>query len=135
MPAAGGPPIQITRHGGAAAIESRDGFLYYSKHTTSPFSIWRVPVDCGSEVRIVDGLSYSINFAVGERGIYFVAFGDTGDKPSVDFFDLATGKRSTLVRLDKPFWFGMALAPGERSLLLSIVDSAGSNLMLVDRFQ
>jgi hypothetical protein len=29
----------------------------------------------------------------------------------------------------------MALAPGERSLLLSMVDSAGSNLMLVDRFQ
>ena len=134
MPAAGGPPIQITRNGGAAAIESGDGFLYYSNHTASPSSIWRVPVDGGSEVRIVDGLSYSINFAVGERGLYFVAIGDTADKPSLDFFDVATGQRSTLVRLDKPFWFGMALAPGERSLLLSLVDSAGSNLMLVDRF-
>jgi hypothetical protein len=53
----------------------------------------------------------------------------------VDFFDFATGKRSTLVRLDKPFWFGMTLSRDERSLVFSLVDSASSNLMLVDRFQ
>ena len=135
MPAAGGAPAQITRQGGAAAVESGDGFLYYAKGPASPSSIWRVPVNGGAEVHVVDGLSYSINFAVGERGLYFVAFGDTGDKPSVDFFDFATGKRSTLVRLDKPFWFGMTLSPDERSLVFSLVDSAGSNVMLVDRFQ
>ena len=135
MPAAGGAPTQITRQGGAAAIESRDGFLYYSKDAASPSSIWRVPVDGGTEVRIVDGLSYSINFAVGERGLYFVAIGETGDKASVDFFDFATGQRSTYVRLDKRFWFGMTLSPDERSLVFPLVDSAGSNLMLVDRFR
>ena len=53
----------------------------------------------------------------------------------MDYFDFATGKRSTLVRLDKPFWFGMTLSPDERSLVFPLVDSAGSNLMLVDRFQ
>ena len=135
MPAAGGAPAQITRQGGAAAVESGDGFLYYAKDARSPSSIWRVPVNGGAEVHVVDGLSYSINFAVGERGLYFVAVGDTGDKTSVDFFDFATGKRSTLVGLDKPFWFGMTLSPDERSLVFSLVDSAGSNVMLVDRFQ
>jgi hypothetical protein len=29
---------------------------------------------------------------------------------------------------------GMALAPDQRSILFSTVDSAGSNLMLVDQF-
>jgi Tol biopolymer transport system component/DNA-binding winged helix-turn-helix (wHTH) protein len=135
MPAAGGAPAQITWQGGAAAVESGDGFLYYAKEQTSPSSIWRVPVNSGAEVHVVDGLSYSINFAVGERGLYFVAVGDTDNKPSVDFFDFATGKRSTLVRLDKPHWFGMTLSPDERSLVFSLVDSAGSNVMLVDRFQ
>ncbi len=133
MPAAGGAPAQITREGGSAAVESGDGFLYYAKESTTPSSIWRVPVNGGAEVHVVDGLSYSINFAVGTRGLYFVA-GGTGDKPSVDFFDFATAKRSTLVRLDKPFWFGMTLSPDERSLVFPLVDSAGSNLMLVDRF-
>ena len=135
MPAAGGEPTQITRQGGLAAIESRDGFLYYSKDAATPSSIWRVPVDGGAEVPVVDGLSYSNNFAVGERGLYFVAVGDTEEKPSVDFFDVATGKRSRLVRLDKPSWFGMTLSPDERSLVFPMVDSAGSNLMLVQRFQ
>ena len=135
MPAAGGAPAQITRQGGTAAIESGDGFLYYAKGGGSPSSIWRVPVTGGAEVHVVDGLSYNINFAVGKRGLYFVAVADTGDKPSVDFFDFATGKRSTLARLDKPFWFGMTLSPDERSLVFPLVDSAGSNVMLVDRFQ
>jgi len=135
MPAGGGAPTQITRHGGVAPIESRDGFLYYSKVSSAPTSIWRVPSSGGAEVHIVDGLSYSLNFAVGERGLYFVAIGETPDKPSVDFFDFATGKRSTLVRLDKPFWFGMALSPDERSLVFPMVDSAGSNLMVVDKFR
>ena len=80
-------------------------------------------------------MSYSINFAVGERGLYFVAVGDTGDKPSMDFLDFATGQRATLARLDKPYWFGMTLSPDGRSLVFPLVDSAGSNLMLVDRFR
>ena len=98
MPAVGGAPTQITQQGGTAATESRDGFLYYAKEARSPTAIWRVPVDGGAEVHVVDGLSYSLNFAVGERGLYFVAVGDTGDKPSMDFLDFATGKRATLVQ-------------------------------------
>jgi Tol biopolymer transport system component/DNA-binding winged helix-turn-helix (wHTH) protein len=135
MPAAGGPPTQITRQGGTAAIESRDGFLYYAKDTRSPTSIWRVPVDGGAEVPVVDGLSYSTNFALTERGLYFVGVGDTPDKVSVDFFDVATRQRSTLVRLDKPFWFGVTLSPDKRTLVFPLVESAGSNLMLVDKFR
>lgn len=135
MPAAGGAASQVTRQGGLAAIESRDGFLYYSKDGSSPTSIWRVPVDGGAEVRVVDGLSYSLNFAMSARGLYFVALNDTPDRPSVDFFDFSTRQRSTLVRLDKRFWFGITLSTDERSLVFPLVDTAGSNLMLVDRFR
>ncbi len=135
MPAAGGAPEQKTLQGGAAAVESGDGFLYYAKGGNTPSAIWRVPVKGGTEVPVVDGLTYSINFAVGERGLYFVAVGETSDTPSVDFFDFATGKRSTLARLDKPFWFGMTLSPDERSLVFSLLDSGGSNVMLVDKVQ
>ena len=101
----------------------------------SPRSIWRVPVDGGAEVSVVDGLSDNLNFAVGGRGLYFVALNDPPDRPSVDFFDFSTRRRSTLVRLDKSFWLGMTLSPDERSLVFPLVDSAGSNLMLVDKFR
>ena len=117
MPAAGGAASQITRQGGLAAIESHDGVLYYSKDGASPTSIWRVPVDGGAEVPVVDGLSYSLNFAVSARGLYFIAMNDTPDRPSVDFLDFSTRQRSTLLRLDKRFWFGMTLSPDERSLV------------------
>jgi Tol biopolymer transport system component len=133
MPAAGGAASQVTRQGGLAAMESHDGYLYYSKHASSPTSIWRTPIGGGAEVPVVDGLSYSLNFAVSARGLYFVAQHDPRDGPSVDFLDFRSGQRSTLVQLDKSFWFGLALSPDERSLVFPL--SAGSNLMLVDRFR
>jgi Tol biopolymer transport system component len=134
MPANGGVPTRVTWHGGIAATESRDGFLYYSKDADArlPTSIWRVPVNGGAEEHVVDGLSYSLNFAVAERGIYFVASAEASDKSSIDFFDFATSRRTTLVHFDKPFWWGMSLSPDEKSLLFPVVDRAGSDLMLVD---
>jgi hypothetical protein len=93
-----------------------------------------VPVEGGAEERVVDGLSYSLNFVVAERGVYFVAVGDAPHKTSIDFFEFATGSRTTLVDLQRPFWYGMALSP-DGKLLFSLVNSAGSNLMLVDDFR
>ena len=117
------------------AAESPDRrYLYYAKDFSSPSSIWRVPVDGGREERIVDGLSYSLNFVVGDRGLFFLAAGDARDKTSIDFFEFATGSRTTIVHLEKPWWYGIALSP-DGKLLFSLVNSAGSNLMLVDNFR
>ena len=67
--------------------------------------------------------------------LYFIAVGENGDTASIDFVDFSSQKRSTVARLDKPFWYGLALSSDERSPLFTMVDSAGSNLMLVDRFR
>ena len=134
MRAGGGPPIRVTRGGGVAATESPDGkFLYYGKHAASPSAIWRVPTAGGEETLVADGLSYSSNFAVGDRGLYFVAVGDASHKTSIDFFEFSTGRRTTLATIGKPWWFGVALSRDKQSLLYSVIESAGSNLMLVDR--
>ena len=133
MTAEGGGKTQLTQQGGTAASESPDRtFVYCAKDTSSPSSIWRVPVGGGAEERVVDGLSYSNNFVVADRGLYFIAVGDTADRPSIDFFDFATKTRTTIVRLDKAWWYGMALSPDKQSLLFSLIDSTGSNLMVVD---
>jgi len=135
MPATRGEPVQITRLGGSTATESPDArYLYYAKYETSPSAIWRVPTEGGKEEPVVDGLSYTLNFVVAARGIYFLARGGERHQTTLDLFDFASGKRSTLAGVGKPFWWGMALSPDEKSLLFSVVDSAGSNLMLVDRF-
>lgn len=143
--AAGGPPMRITRQGGLAATESPDGrVLYYAKQPSSPTSIWQVPVGGGEEKLVIDGLSHSLNFVVADSGLYFLAVADArpGAPPSglggprqttsIDFFEYATGKRTTLFVVGKQFWVGMALFPDQRSLLYSVQDSAGANLMLVE---
>jgi Tol biopolymer transport system component len=136
MPAAGGPLLQITKNGGRAACESPDGkWVYYAKGDYLSTEIWKVRPGGGEETKVVDGLSYSSNFAVVEKGIYFVAIHGTPDKTSIDFFDFVTGKVQSIVALGKPWGYGMAISPDERSILFSMVDHAGSNLMLVENFR
>jgi Tol biopolymer transport system component len=135
MPANGGAAVRITEQGGTTATESPDGrFLYYAKEG-SPSSIWRVPAGGGEERFVAGDLSYPLNFVVGDHGLYFLAQGDKPRSTSIDFFEFATGKRSSLLQVGKPYFVGMALSPDERSLLDSVIDNAGSNLMLVDGFR
>ncbi len=136
MPASGGEHVQITQQGGLTATESPDGrFLYYAKRGNPPNSIWRVPVAGGEEVSVVDGLSYSANFVVADRGIYFVAVGQSPEHTSIDFVEYGTGVRTTIVKLGKLAWYGAALSPDQRTLLYSTIERVGSNLMLIDGFR
>ena len=146
--AAGGAAVRITQHGGVTATESPDGrFLYYAKQGNSQTSIWQVPVAGGEEKLVVEGLSHSLNFVVADRGLYFLAVSDPrpgsaapglqgpGQTRSIDFFEFSTGKRTTLFVVKKQSWVGMALFPDQRSLLFSVLESAGANLMLVEGFR
>lgn len=147
MAAAGGPAVRVTQHGGHTATESTDRRVLYYARGASPAAIWQVPVDGGEEKLVVSGLSNSLNFVVADRGLFFLAVGpavagpaaqvlDRARQPtSIDFFEFATGKRTTLFVVGKQAWVGMALSPDQRSLLYSVVDSAGANLMLVEKFQ
>lgn len=132
--AGGGPAVQVTRQGGAAAFESADGrWLYYAKDTRPTTSIWRVPVDGGEETKVLDFLSYNFNFAVTAKGIYLLAARKV--PPTIEFFDFATRKTTVLYTLDRPFWFGFALAPDEGSILFSKLDRRSSDLMVVENLR
>jgi len=154
MPAGGGAPVPVTKQGGRGPTESPDGgWLYYAKGTASPFSIWRVPVWGGEETLVVEGLSDPENFVVASRGIYFLAvgqspeqmsrvtgspwtwFGSRSSDTSIDFVESGTGRRTTIVKVGKLWWYGAALAPDERTMLFATIDSMGSNLMLVNGFR
>ena len=134
MPAGGGTAIQVTRGGGLAATESSDGaWVYYAKDLSWSTKIWRVSTAGGQEVPVADRLTYTQNFAVGDRGLYLVAVGDTPGQLSIDFVEFSTGKRTTLAAIRKPFWFGVALSHDQQSFLYTTVESAGSNLVVVDK--
>ena len=136
MAAAGGPAVRVTSGGGMTATESIDGrFLYYAKGAIAPNTIWRVALAGGKEEPVVDGLSDSTNFAVAERGLYFLAAGGSQRTTSIDFFDFATRTRTTILSVGKRGWYGMAVSPDQRTPLYATIDSQDSNLVLVDGFK
>jgi DNA-binding winged helix-turn-helix (wHTH) protein len=107
VPAQGGQPVQVTRRGGFAAIESYDGrTIYYAKTRFEDPEIWQVPVGGGAETLVSPVLRPGIwaNWAVTEKGVLFLS-SQGGESHLLEFFDFATRAIQPIGSLDKPsFW-------------------------------
>ena len=134
VPASGGDATQVTRDGGNAAKESPDGrFIYYTRAGDGMFSLWRMPASGGQSIKVLEGIARETDFAVVEKGIYFVSNADGENR--LEFFDFAAGK-STLVagNLGKTVP-GLTASPDGRTVLYSRLDSSVDDLMLVENFR
>ena len=133
MPAEGGDAVQVTKHGGYVAFESLDGKSVYFSKEVFLTSIWRIPVGGGEETKVLDSvLGYA--FAVGDKGIYFVAPHPDGSS-TVRLHSFAAGKDITIAEIHKPLWWGLSVSLDERYILYTQTDQAGSDLMLVEHFR
>jgi dipeptidyl aminopeptidase/acylaminoacyl peptidase len=137
MPLTGEPAVQVTRHGGFAALESPDGkLLYYAKGLTLP-GLWRIPTDGGEESEIISSLEpgYWGYWAVVENGIYYL---DMNVKPGIDFFDFTTHRTTRVFDLENrpasgaP---GLAVSPDRKSILYTQLDALNSDIILVENFR
>jgi Tol biopolymer transport system component/DNA-binding winged helix-turn-helix (wHTH) protein len=107
VPADGGSPVQVTKLGGHAALESADGkFVYYAKTPYANPEIWQVPANGGHEslisarVRPPTWASWSVI----ETGILFAESSGKG-APVLNLFDPASRRIRTMATLDiVPFW-------------------------------
>ena len=135
VPLAGGAPIQITKTGGISAVESADGkYLYFSKYEQN--GVWRMPLQGGPEVRVLDkpdGPEW-FNWGLARNGIYFLN-SRAEPKPTVDFFDFATTKTHPFFALDKPWDWGLAVAPDEQSVLFVEAEFEESNIVVIKNFR
>src|SRR5512132_2642003 len=89
MPFAGGEGTRITTGGGRAPIESADGKLIYYERA---YELWSVPVNGGQETKLLGSVGF-LNFAVAQKGIYFLRDEDVDPRHTIEFFVPAT--RST----------------------------------------
>lgn len=135
VPAEGGPPVQVTRQGGHAAIESLDGkYVYYAKNAMADPQVWEVPVDGGQEspLPLVRPGTWA-SWQVVKHGILFVG-PSLGHKAVLGFFDLAKRRTNTIAVLDLvPFWLG-ATQDGQ----VVAFDQPGrdqAQIMLVENFR
>jgi Tol biopolymer transport system component len=135
---AGGPAVQVTRHGGFAGFESPDGkYLYYAKARNVP-GLWRMPVDRPEEeVELVPELKpgYWGYWAISRRGLFYV------DKPSlampalIYLMDPKTRRRSVIAEVARPLTLGTSaftVSPDERYVLYAQQDFYSSDLMLAE---
>jgi serine/threonine protein kinase/Tol biopolymer transport system component len=128
--------VQLTKNGGGVPLESADGrIVYYVKYQNFAAAVWRVPVSGGEEREVTGPLSNPGNFAVAEKGIYFIPPSDRG-RSLIQFFSFATQKVRTITPTARPVddvW-GMTVSPDERWILHTQTDHEDNVLMLVENF-
>jgi Tol biopolymer transport system component/predicted Ser/Thr protein kinase len=137
MPAEGGEAVQVTRHGGGYAQESRDGrYLYFYRG-----SVWRLPVEGGEEAEVLRGPDTWDGWTLSENGIYFSSWKWKVRWRSVEYaiqyFDLGSGQVTEILRTQGSVFptSTLAVSPDERSILYAEAPLAESELMLVENFR
>jgi Tol biopolymer transport system component/DNA-binding winged helix-turn-helix (wHTH) protein len=135
VPATGGSPVQVTRNGGHAALESPDGkFVYYAKSSAPEPEIWQVPVDGGTEtpLPLVRPGTWA-SWQVVDTGILFVG-PSLGHRAVLSFFDFGHRRTTTIAVLDRvPFWLGAT--PDGRTVAFDQPGQEQGQTMLVDNFR
>jgi Tol biopolymer transport system component len=138
IPVGGGTAVQVTRNGGFAAFESRDGrSLYYSQFEAP--GIFTVPVGGGEERRVIEGLTSGFwgYWAIVDTGLYFVDAAGTSE-PLLRFFDFASRRVVPSATLEKElarFESGLTISPDNRWALYVRFERGGSDLMLVENLR
>jgi Tol biopolymer transport system component len=138
VPVAGGEAIRLTHEGGFAPLPSPDGrFVYYAKGV-SKTGIWRVSVDGGKEMPVMDDLQAGFwgQWGVIKSGIYFMSVG-AKKQASIRFFRFSTQKVEHVFSPDKPpeaATDGLAISSDGRSILYTQVDMRKANIMLIEDF-
>ena len=131
-----GSPVQVTKQGGFAAVESSDGaYLYYAKHNHELPEIWRVPVAGGYETPVFPGIR-PLDWAawtVLDGGILFVE-SETTNAPTVSFYDFSAQGVKHLAVLDKPPFWVTATHDG-KSMIFDQPGQEESHVMLLENFR
>jgi len=138
MPAKGGRAVQVTQHGGFAALESVDGnSLYYSKSLDVLGSLWKVPVGGGEEEPAIPAAKLytdlMVPWAVLEDGICF----NNEETRALEFFDFATRRitRKASREGSGPWGGTISVSPDGRWILYCQVDRNEEDIMLVENFR
>jgi Tol biopolymer transport system component len=139
IPAAGGQPVQVTRHGGyGGGWQSAEGYFYVTKQGDKqlgdPGGVYRVdPVTQRDEAVIPGPINWS-RVAFTSKGLYYVKPSDD-DSFAAYLHNFQTGARQAVATLARPSAIGLSIAPGEKWAAYGAIESAGSDLMLIDGFR
>jgi Tol biopolymer transport system component len=134
MPAAGGQASQITRDGGFDSATSADGkFLYFTRDLILP-GLWRMELPSGAATLLVPEVPAG-GWVLAQGGIYFVRPSTVSLRGSIDYLDLATGRRQTVYVPPTDFkTTAIDISPDGRWLLFVQYDRRNHDVFLVENF-
>jgi hypothetical protein len=93
-----------------------------------------MPVDGGPETELIASL-HRYNFAVTSKAVFFNTPSGPQTPSELESLDIASGRVTSLYKVDRRIDLGLALSPDERYLLFAQLDYLGSDLMSVDKFR
>jgi hypothetical protein len=108
-------------------------FVYYTKSEEGTEGLWKMPVEDGEEIQILDRVIALRGFAVTDIGIYFLT--KSNAEFSIQFFSFATKKTETIAKVERPGLGSLTASPDGKTILYSQFDQLGSDLMLVENFR
>ena len=130
MPATGGAATVVSGAYGNVPVESPDGhYLYYFGFDKT---LNRISVEGGEPVQVLHYLSADYDWAVNNKGIYFIADEDSALSVSLRFLNFGSEKITRIIPITKRHYPGLALSPDGRSVLWAQYDQTNSDLMLVE---
>ena len=140
VPSGGGDTEPVTVHGGVAAAEAPGGGLLVVRPDQR--GLWRLPVVEG-ELRDVRARRLDVNLSPADWANWsvvgdevYVLLRNYERAGTVARLDLATGRTETLAAVaDVPEDSGLGVFPGGRRFLLSRLDRADSDVVLVEDFE
>jgi hypothetical protein len=109
--------------------------LYYSKGSSRPVEVWKVPIGGGEETRVLDSIMAPGTFATADAGVYFIAPPDADGVYYLCFHDFASGETRQIATLpERPAW-PLSVSADGRQVLYTGIEQSGSDLMLVENFR
>lgn len=80
---------------------------------------------------------HHLSFTISNHGVYFAEVRSKPSRlmPALVFHDFAAGRRTVLLEPGTRMGFGLAISPGERSLLYAQVDDLSGDIMMLEGFR
>ena len=132
MPADGGPSVRITPGSVAEPSARRPLALRGQKSDDDQTTLWRLRLPDGQPELFARGIVHESSFAVGRQSVFVVEQGGRPSSTIISEIDIATGQRREVAALGKRRWWGLALSPDERYLIVPAINESGSDLMMVE---
>jgi len=134
MPASGGEPLQVTKHGGYVALESEDGASYAIRIEISGRHLENAPPG-GDEESIVGAVADGSAFTVRSNILFYASGPYNNPHPTLYALNLRNRQRRAIVDLKLPVGMRMSVSSDLRTLLYTERNQPGSDLTLVENIR